>query len=126
MAKGSPALAMEVVKGLYRQPSSFTDLLPWVEYDPDSGCFLLEDGISVGALFELEAVGTEARTEKFMTELRDAIQTALNDAIPEEETLPGCCRCMYRMNQASSALCKVCVSTLMSACAKLLSRGTSK
>jgi phosphoribosylaminoimidazole (AIR) synthetase len=32
-----------------------------------------------GALFELEAAGTEARTEKFMTELRDAIQTALND-----------------------------------------------
>ena len=88
MAKGSPALAMEVVKGLYRQPSSFTDLLPWVEYDPDSGCFLLEDGISVGALFELEAVGTEARTDKFMTELRDAIQTALNDAIPEEESAP--------------------------------------
>ena len=79
---------MEVVKGLYRQPSSFTDLLPWVEYDPDSGCFLLEDGISVGALFELEAVGTEARTDKFMTELRDAIQTALNDAIPEEESAP--------------------------------------
>ena len=89
MAKGSPALAMEVVKGLYRQPSSFTDLLPWVEYDPDSGCFLLEDGISVGALFELEAVGTEARTDKFMTELRDAIQTALNDAIPEEESAPA-------------------------------------
>ena len=88
MAKGSPALTKEAVKGLYRQPSSFTDLLPWVEYDPDSGCFLLEDGISVGALFELEAVGTEARTEKFMTELRDAIQTALNDAIPEEESAP--------------------------------------
>ncbi len=45
MAKGSSALALEVVKGLYCQPSSFTDLLPWVEYDPDSGCFLLEDGI---------------------------------------------------------------------------------
>ena len=49
---------------------------------------------------QLEAVGTEARTEKFMTELRDAIQTALNDAIPEEaETLPGCC--MYVQDEPS-------------------------
>ena len=55
---------MKAVKRLYRQPSSFTDLLPWVEYNPDSACFLLEDGISVGALFELEAVGTEARTAR--------------------------------------------------------------
>ena len=88
MAKSPPALAKDAVRKLYREPSSFTDLLPWVEYDPDSGSFLLEDGISVGALFELQAVGTEARTEKFMTQLRDAIQIALNDAIPEEEGAP--------------------------------------
>ena len=105
MAKGSPALAMEVVKGLYRQPSSFTDLLPWVEYDPDSGCFLLEDGISVGALFELEAVGTEARTDKFMTELRDAIQTALNDAIPEEESAPWVLQVYVQDEPSPQALC---------------------
>ncbi len=83
-----PALEMKAVKQLYRQPSSFTDLLPWVEYDPDSACFLLEDGVSVGALFELEAVGTEARTSAFMSQLRDAIQSTLNDAIPEEEGTP--------------------------------------
>ena len=88
MAPGSPALATKAVKQLYREPSSFTDLLPWVEYDPHSACFLLEDGISVGALFELEPVGTEARTTAFMTQLRDAIQTALTDAIPEEEGAP--------------------------------------
>ncbi|MCH8945079.1 MAG: conjugative transfer ATPase [Proteobacteria bacterium] len=88
MAPVLPPLEQSAVKRLYRQPNSFTDLLPWVEYDPDSACFLLEDGISVGALFELEPAGTEARTLKFMTELRDAIQTALNDAIPEEEDAP--------------------------------------
>ena len=88
MAQVTPPLEQSAVKRLYREPSSFTDLLPWVEYDPDSACFLLEDGISVGALFQLEPVGTEARTLKFMTELRDAIQTALNDAIAEEEDAP--------------------------------------
>ena len=76
------------VKRLYQRPPSFTDLLPWAEYLPESRAFLLEDGISVGALFELEPVGTEARTPRFMAELRDAIQTALTDAIPERDGAP--------------------------------------
>jgi conjugative transfer ATPase len=76
------------VKQLYRRPPSFTDLLPWAEYLPESRSFLLEDGISVGALFQLTPVGTEARTPRFMAELRDAIQTALTDAIPERDESP--------------------------------------
>ena len=76
------------VRQLYRRPSSFTDLLPWVEYDPESRAFLLEDGVTLGALFELTPAGTEARTPEFMTRLRDAIQTALTDAIPEEDDAP--------------------------------------
>ncbi|MEW8523843.1 MAG: conjugative transfer ATPase [Candidatus Thiodiazotropha endolucinida] len=75
-------------KQLYERPPSFTDLLPWMEYNPASRTFLLEDGLSVGALFELTPAGTEARTPKFMTQLRDAIQTALTDAIPEEDDSP--------------------------------------
>jgi conjugative transfer ATPase len=88
MTSESPALKGQAIRQLYREPASFTDLLPWVEYDPDGACFLLEDGVSVGALFELDPVGTEARTPAFMTELRDALQTALNEAIPEEELAP--------------------------------------
>ncbi|MCP4995284.1 MAG: TraC family protein, partial [Gammaproteobacteria bacterium] len=49
---------------------------------------MLEDGLSLGALFELTPVGTEARTPEFMNQLRDAIQTALTDAIPEEDDAP--------------------------------------
>ena len=82
---------------------SFTDLLPWVEYDPRAGAFLLEDGITLGALFELTPAGTEARTPEFMTQLRDAIQTALTDAIPEEDDAPGCCRSTCRTNQPAGA-----------------------
>ncbi|PUB91005.1 MAG: conjugative transfer ATPase, partial [gamma proteobacterium symbiont of Ctena orbiculata] len=76
------------VKQLYERLPSFTDFLPWMEYNPASRTFLLEDGISVGALFELIPAGTEARTPAFMTQLRDAIQTALTDAIPEEDDAP--------------------------------------
>ena len=76
------------VKRLYERPPSFTDLLPWMEYHPASRTFVLEDGVSVGALFELTPAGTEARTPQFMTQLRDAIQTALTDAIPEEDDAP--------------------------------------
>jgi phage baseplate assembly protein W len=89
-----------MVKHLYERPPSFTDLLPWVEYNRSSRTFLLEDGISLGALFELTPAGTEARTPEFMTQLRDAIQTALTDAIPRKMMHPGCCRSMFRMNPA--------------------------
>jgi conjugative transfer ATPase len=95
-----PPLEADAVRRLYRQPSSFTDLLPWVEYDPAHRCFLLEDGVSVGALFELEPVGTEARTAAFMSELRDALQTALTDAIPEEEQDPWVLQ-VYVQDEAS-------------------------
>ena len=83
-----PPVETAAIRRLYRRPPSFTDLLPWVEYLPDSRSFLLEDGVSVGALFELTPVGTEARTTRFMTALRDAIQTALTDAIPERDDAP--------------------------------------
>jgi TraC protein len=76
------------VKRLYARPPAFTDLLPWMEYDPHSRTFLLEDGVSVGALLEFTPVGSEARTPTFMAQLRDAIQTALTDAIPEEDDAP--------------------------------------
>ena len=76
------------VQALYQRPPSFTPFLPWVEYLPDSQCFLLEDGVSVGALFDLTPVGTEARTGPFMVALRDAIQTALSEALPERDDGP--------------------------------------
>jgi len=84
----SPPTTAAAVRRPYQRPPSFTDLLPWIEYVPESRCFLLEDGVSVGALFELEPVGTEARTPTFMTQLRDAIQTALTQVIPELDEAP--------------------------------------
>ena len=102
MGKALPAVEQRAAARLYRQPSAFTDLLPWVEYDPEHRLFLLEDGISAGALFELEPVGTEARTPAFMASLRDALQTALTDAIPEEAQDPWVLQ-LYVQDEASLA-----------------------
>ncbi|MBR9910327.1 MAG: conjugative transfer ATPase [Gammaproteobacteria bacterium] len=76
------------IKQHYARPPSFTDLLPWMEYLPESKALLLEDGVSLGALFDVQPVGCEARTPAFMTQLRDAIQTAINEAIPERDDAP--------------------------------------
>ncbi len=81
-------LSAAAVKQHYDRPPSFTDLLPWMEYIPESKAFLLEDGISLGALFEVQPVGCEGRTSAFMAQLRDAIQTAINEAIPERDDAP--------------------------------------
>lgn len=87
----SPAespVAHAAEKALYVRPASFTDLLPWVEYDPEHSTFLLEDGQSLGVLLELTAAGTEARTGAYMAALRDAVQTALTEALPEVDEGP--------------------------------------
>ena len=81
-------LTTAAVRAGYRRPPSFTDFLPWVEYLPESRAFLLEDGVSVGALFELTPIGTEARTEAYLTELRDAVRIAIAEAIPERDEAP--------------------------------------
>ena len=84
----SVPLTTDAVKQRYQRPPSFTDLLPWMEYIPESKAFLLEDGVSLGALFEVQPVGCEARTSAFMTQLRDAIQIAINETIPERDDAP--------------------------------------
>ncbi len=87
-AAHAPAVETAAVRRQYERPPSFTDLLPWMEYLPDLQAFVLEDGISLGALFEIEPAGCEARTPAFMSELRDSIQTALCEAIPETDEAP--------------------------------------
>ena len=46
-------------KALYVRPASFTDLLPWVEYDPDHSTFLLEDGVGEEVARGLAELGHE-------------------------------------------------------------------
>ena len=68
---------------MYSRPESFTDLLPWRDYLPESKAFLLEDGRSVGAFFEIRAVACEARPQEWLKNLRDNFQNVLS-ALPED------------------------------------------
>ncbi|MCY4129539.1 MAG: conjugative transfer ATPase [Gammaproteobacteria bacterium] len=72
----------------YQRPPSFADLLPWTTYLPDRKFFVLDDGISVGAALELYPIGTEAVSDDFLIDVRDALQVALVDAIPEDADHP--------------------------------------
>ena len=82
------AVPQKDVAALYQRPRSFTDYLPWMEYIEDSQCFLLEDGTSLGAFLEITPIGTEAREDNFLENLRDCIQAALTDSIPEHDSAP--------------------------------------
>jgi conjugative transfer ATPase len=73
---------------LYQVAPSFADLLPWVEYLPESKCMLLEDGQSVAAFFELLPIGTEGRETAWLLQARDAVENALQDSFDELDENP--------------------------------------
>ena len=67
---------------LYRAERSFVDHLPWVEA-LEGGAILLEDGRSVGAVWEIQPCGTEGRGGDWLAEVRDALQNVLQDSFDE-------------------------------------------
>jgi conjugative transfer ATPase len=73
---------------LYNHNPGFCDLLPWVEYLRDSQCFLLEDGRSVGAIYELAPIGTEGRELSWLAKARDSVLTVLQNNFAEDEDAP--------------------------------------
>ena len=62
--------------------------LPWVDFNSETKTFLLEDGLSYGAVLEVEPRGTESLDQASLREMRDAVQVALADALPEDEDNP--------------------------------------
>src|SRR5690606_32483597 len=85
--RGTP-LTWREIKQSYQRGPSFTRFLPWVEYLPESGCFLLEDGVSVGIAAEVTPLPTEGRSQAALSDLRDQIEATLQDAIPEYDSHP--------------------------------------
>jgi hypothetical protein len=66
----------------YQRPPSISEKLPWMEYDAASKCFLLDDGYSVAAVFELGDVASEARPEAYLTQLQIGLQGIFQDVFP--------------------------------------------
>lgn len=89
-------------QALYQAAPSFADMLPWVEYLPESDCMLLDDGRSVAAFFELLPVGTEGREAVWLTQTRDALENALQDSFDELDEHPWVVQ-LYAQDDASFA-----------------------
>ena len=75
-------------QSLYDAAPTFVDLLPWVEYLPEAGCMLLDDGQSVASFFELTPIGTEGREPGWLSQARDALENALQDSFDELDENP--------------------------------------
>ena len=75
-------------QALYEVAPSFVDLLPWVEYLPDTQCMLLEDGQSVAAFFELLPTDTQGREPDWLNQVRDTLENALQDSCDELDDSP--------------------------------------
>ncbi len=88
LTKKSGTLTQSGTDKLYPVNPSFTDYLPWAEYLPESQCLLLDDGVSVGAVFEVIPAGTEGRTATRLDEIRDIAEDALQDSFDERDSHP--------------------------------------
>lgn len=84
---GGPATVADE-QALYGVAPSFVELLPWVEFLPESKAMLLEDGQSVAAFFELVPLGTEGREPGWLAQARDALENALQDSFDELDENP--------------------------------------
>ncbi|EGM6569912.1 conjugative transfer ATPase [Salmonella enterica] len=71
---------------VYEHGPSVIDFLPWAEYLPEDECLLLDDGLSVGAVFLITPAGTEGRTQDRLDEIRDVTEKALQSSLDERNT----------------------------------------
>ncbi|ECA1950181.1 conjugative transfer ATPase [Salmonella enterica subsp. enterica serovar Virchow] len=71
---------------VYEHGPSVIDFLPWAEYLPEEECLLLDDGVSVGAVFMVSPVGTEGRTAARLEEIRDITEAALQNSLEERDS----------------------------------------
>ena len=85
--KKKPPTSMEAAR-IYGRPSSFVQKLPWYEFQSESQTILLDDGKSVGAVFDIVPIATEGRSYNWLQDRRDMIQDALQDCFEELPTGP--------------------------------------
>jgi conjugative transfer ATPase len=73
---------------IYHANPSIIDFLPWVEFLDDDQCLLLDDGVSVGAVYAVTPVASEGRSEERLEQIRDAVEDALQDSFDEHDNNP--------------------------------------
>ena len=85
--RGRRGVPPAAVASMYRPGRSFVDHLPWAEA-LDDGTILLEDGRSVGAVWEIEPRGTEGRSGAWLAEVRNGLHDVLQDTFEEFDAAP--------------------------------------
>src|SRR3546814_19045678 len=75
-------------QALYDVAPSFAELLPWVEFLPQSKSMLLEDGPSVAAFYELVPLGPEGRDPGWPAQSRSALADATQASFAELDENP--------------------------------------
>ncbi|MGP1066841.1 conjugative transfer ATPase [Serratia sp. CY56810] len=75
-------------KQVYHANPSIVDYLPWAEFLDHEQCILLDDGVSVGAVFDITPVATEGRTDDRLEQMRDTVEDALQDSFDEHDENP--------------------------------------
>ncbi|MEW8139163.1 MAG: conjugative transfer ATPase [Candidatus Thiodiazotropha endolucinida] len=74
---GSRPLTEKQYAKLWDKLPSFTEYLPFKDFNREDGVFHFEDGFSVGAVFELTAIDIEGRPVQIVKRIEDGIQKAL-------------------------------------------------
>src|SRR3989338_11379155 len=92
----------DIEKG-YHLPCSLIEHLPWVEFDEKNNCILLQDQ-SVGAVFDLTPLASEAKADVYLQQLRDSLQGIFQDTFPQyrDEEMPWILQ-FYAQNELSMA-----------------------
>jgi conjugative transfer ATPase len=73
---------------IYQANPSMLDFLPWAEFLDRDQCLLLDDGVSVGAVYAISPVATEGRTLDRLAQIRDTVEDALQDSFDEHDDNP--------------------------------------
>lgn len=67
---------------------SIIDYLPWVEFDDENKSILLEDGVSVGAVYEITPYGTEAKPMSKLLRISEIVTNCIQDSFHEHDKNP--------------------------------------
>ena len=67
---------------------SITDEFAFVEYDPEWENFLMSDGVSVAAIYELSQINTEGQSKEFKADLAVRLQNLVAKAVPQDDREP--------------------------------------
>ena len=86
--KKRPKITKARLEAAYNTGSSFTDLLPWAEYIPESKQILMIDGHTRMACYELTPLASEGRTEQYLQEAADNLALMLAESFHEHSDDP--------------------------------------